>query len=431
MLQSISLIDDVLRRRPWTTRTAVPGRTRAFCACVLLFGFMYGIAMGSYGGVGGDRVWQLLYSGLKVPLLLLATFFIGLPSFFVLNTLFGLRRDFREALRALVAAQAGVAIVLASCAPLTLFWYASFADYSAALLFNGLIFAVASFAGQFLLRGYYRPLTARNARHGPLLWTWLGLYVFIAIQMAWIMRPFVGTPAPRWNSSARATGRMPTWLWRDWFSMRYGGKRKSAACARSCCGRTPSTQHAMMNTCCGPCWRRCRKCSRSACWSRCRSACSPGLCCANPKGMVRISTPLGGVCRATQIRLFRTLQFFWTSSGRPPANLVYLTIMAYGADYPQAPVAQGIEQRFPNAEFTDCVHYRKTAQVSCFPAFATSLASSLFTIVSPEKPGVRVYVHPVCQTSVQALYPVWPLRPALVSAVPSIHRPRGFWGSAA
>ena len=128
-------------------------------ACVLLFGFLYGIAMGSYGGVGGDRVWQLLYSGLKVPLLLLATFFIGLPSFFVLNTLFGLRRDFREALRALVAAQAGVAIVLASCAPLTLFWYASFADYSAALLFNGLIFAVASFAGQFLLRGYYRPLT--------------------------------------------------------------------------------------------------------------------------------------------------------------------------------------------------------------------------------------------------------------------------------
>ena len=141
----------------------MPGRTRALCACVLLFGFMYGIAMGSYGGVGGDRVWQLLYSGLKVPLLLLATFFIGLPSFFVLNTLFGLRRDFREALCALVAAQAGVAIVLASCAPLTLFWYASFADYSAALLFNGLIFAVASFAGQFLLRGYYRPLTAQRA----------------------------------------------------------------------------------------------------------------------------------------------------------------------------------------------------------------------------------------------------------------------------
>jgi hypothetical protein len=153
------------------------------------------MAMGSYSGVGGDRARQLLYSGLKVPLLLLLTFLIGLPNFFVLNTLFGLRRDFRESLRALVAAQAGVAIVLASCAPLTLFWYASFADYSVAVLFNGLIFALASFAGQYLLRGYYRPLILRNPRHGPLLWTWLGLYIFIGIQMGWIMRPFVGAPS--------------------------------------------------------------------------------------------------------------------------------------------------------------------------------------------------------------------------------------------
>jgi hypothetical protein len=153
------------------------------------------MAMGSYGGVAGDRAGQLLISGLKVPLLLLLTFAIGLPNFFVLNTLFGLRRDFREALRALVAAQAGVAVVLASCAPLTLFWYASCADYSAAVLFNGLIFALASFAGQHLLRGYYRPLMLRNPRHKRLLWTWLGLYVFTGIQMGWIMRPFVGAPS--------------------------------------------------------------------------------------------------------------------------------------------------------------------------------------------------------------------------------------------
>jgi len=194
MLQTLSLVDGLLRRRSWTTQTAVPGRTRALCACVIAFGFLYGMAMGSYGGVDGDRAWQLLYSGLKVPILLLLTFLIGLPNFFVLNTLFGLRRDFREALRALVAAQAGVAIMLASCAPFTLLWYASFADYSAAVLFNGLIFALASFAGQHLLRGYYRPLILRNPRHVPLLWTWLGLYVFIGIQMGWIMRPFVGDP---------------------------------------------------------------------------------------------------------------------------------------------------------------------------------------------------------------------------------------------
>lgn len=193
--ERFALIDGLLRRCPWATQTAAGGRARTLGGCALVLGFLYGAAMGSYGGLGGDHAWQLLISGVKVPLLLFLTFLIGLPNFFVLNTLFGLRRDFREALRALLAAQAGVAIVLASCAPLTLFWYASCADYTAALLFNGLVFAWASFAGQYLLRGYYRPLIVRNRRHGRLLWTWLGLYVFIGIQMGWVLRPFVGAPS--------------------------------------------------------------------------------------------------------------------------------------------------------------------------------------------------------------------------------------------
>jgi hypothetical protein len=191
--------DDVLRRRPWVTRThgtASPfgHPLRWLAADVLVFGLLYGAVMGAFGGVLGDRAWQVLYSALKVPLLLLVTFFLGLPCFFVLNTLLGLRRDFAEALRALLAAQAGLAIVLASLAPLTAFWYVSSGDYQRALLFNGLVFAVASFAAQGLVRAYYRPLVARNRRHRWMLWTWLGLYVFVGIQMAWVLRPFVGAP---------------------------------------------------------------------------------------------------------------------------------------------------------------------------------------------------------------------------------------------
>ena len=63
----------------------------------------------------------------------------------MLNSLLGLRSDFGRAVRSLVAAQAGLAIVLASLAPFTLVWYASSARYSEALLFNGAMFAVASF----------------------------------------------------------------------------------------------------------------------------------------------------------------------------------------------------------------------------------------------------------------------------------------------
>ena len=59
--------------------------------------------MGAFGG----RAWQAAYSAVKVPLLLLATLGLSLPSFFVLNTLLGVRADFAAALRAIVASQAG------------------------------------------------------------------------------------------------------------------------------------------------------------------------------------------------------------------------------------------------------------------------------------------------------------------------------------
>jgi uncharacterized membrane protein len=187
--------DDILRRRPWTIQSAPAGAAVfRLAGNVLLFGMLYGAAMGLFEGIGGERLWLVAYAAIKVPLLLLVTFLIGLPSFFVLNTLFGLRRDFVQALRALVAAQAGLAIVLASLAPFTLLWYASSADYSAALRCNGLMFAVASLSGQRLLWAYYRPLVRRNIKHRQMLWTWLAIYVFVGIQMAWVLRPFVGAP---------------------------------------------------------------------------------------------------------------------------------------------------------------------------------------------------------------------------------------------
>jgi hypothetical protein len=53
---------------------------------VVVFGVAYGAVMGAYAGPSGPRRLQIVYSATKVPLLLLLTFVISLPSFFVLNT---------------------------------------------------------------------------------------------------------------------------------------------------------------------------------------------------------------------------------------------------------------------------------------------------------------------------------------------------------
>jgi hypothetical protein len=189
---------------------------RRLLACTFLCGAFYGAVMGSFGGIAGERGWQIVISGFKVPFFLLATFGLSLPSFFVLNNLLGVRSDFDLVLRALISGQAGLTVILAALAPYTLLWYASSSNYQAALLVNGLMFAIASAAGQILLRVWYRPLLARRPQHRWLLRIWLVVYVFVGIQMAWILRPFVGEPGTpiqffredTWGNAYLIVGRM-------------------------------------------------------------------------------------------------------------------------------------------------------------------------------------------------------------------------------
>jgi hypothetical protein len=187
----LAFIERVLRGVP------APDAGERFWPGVLLVAFCgaaYGAVMGGFGGLAGDRSLQVLFSAVKVPILILVTTALAMPSFFVINSSIGLRNDFREAARAVAGTQAAVAVVLASLAPYTAVWYASTAAYDEALLFNLLMFAVASVSAQWVLRRRYAGLIARNRRHRVMLRAWLGVYAFVGIQMAWVLRPFVGQP---------------------------------------------------------------------------------------------------------------------------------------------------------------------------------------------------------------------------------------------
>ncbi len=188
-------IDDFLRG---VGRFAVGAPARRRLGWLLLLvavcGTAYGVAMGTFSGLGPGRWLQLVYSGVKVPLLMLVTFGLCLPTFFVLNTVSGLRDDFGQAVSAVAATQAGSAVVLAGLSPVTLWFYASCGSYQAVLLFNLGMFAVAWVAAQRIVSRYYAPLVAQRAGHRRLLRVWFVLYGFVGIQMAWLLRPFVGAP---------------------------------------------------------------------------------------------------------------------------------------------------------------------------------------------------------------------------------------------
>jgi hypothetical protein len=163
-------------------------------AMVLCFGGLYGALMGSFECDSLARLWQVAFSAVKVPLLLLVTSAICFPAFVVLNTILGLRRDLGEAVQAVFAGQAGLSIALASLGPITRVWYSSVASYRGALLFNMAMFGAATLAGHLVMLRYYRPLIRRHPAHRPMLFAWLVMYAFVGIQFGWTLRPFVGSP---------------------------------------------------------------------------------------------------------------------------------------------------------------------------------------------------------------------------------------------
>ncbi len=172
---------------------AVRGETvpwMRLAAIVALAGFAFGAVMGS----STLRPMQSVYSGLKVPLLLAGSTAVCIANFYAVNSALGLRDDFAAACRGVLAAQATVAVSLASLAPLTVLVYVSSDNYRLAVVSNGVLFAIATGAGQVTLRRHYRPLIVADPRHRLAMLAWVTLYVFVAIQAAWVLRPFIGAP---------------------------------------------------------------------------------------------------------------------------------------------------------------------------------------------------------------------------------------------
>jgi hypothetical protein len=158
---------------------------------IIAAGLCYGCAMGA----SSDYPVQLLYSALKLPLLIVTAALVCLPGLLVATAALGLGRDAAAVVRAILASQATLTIRLASLAPLLLLAYASFGGYAFAVFINGTMFLVALSASRRILRRHYAPLVARAPRHRTLLRLYLVLQIFVSIQTAWVLRPFVGAPS--------------------------------------------------------------------------------------------------------------------------------------------------------------------------------------------------------------------------------------------
>jgi hypothetical protein len=212
------------------------------------------IALAAYGAVlGASNGWlQALASAVKLPILFLVTLAICLPTLYLFNLVFGAKLSLRQAVAMVSVAITVMSMLCVAFAPISLFFLITAPNYGFYKLLNVAIMALTAIVGlRFLvvgmramntaqlvpvspavqvapapqpaaqpqpamigpaLPGYppappnqYPPVPPRPVPPLPpikqprqanmgLLYIWIVVFGFVGTQLAWTLRPFLGSP---------------------------------------------------------------------------------------------------------------------------------------------------------------------------------------------------------------------------------------------
>ncbi|MGI8819350.1 MAG: hypothetical protein ACR2ID_00510 [Chthoniobacterales bacterium] len=171
----------------------------ARCVLVILIG------CGLYGATIG--IWraplQALSTAAKFPLLIFLTCAGNALLNGMLAQLLGSRLSFRETSLAILMSFATAALILGALSPATWFaiWNApalgssrATAGHSMTLLLHVSLIAYAGVIGNRRLFGLLERMSGDRATARRVLMSWLAGNLLLGAQLAWVLRPFIGTP---------------------------------------------------------------------------------------------------------------------------------------------------------------------------------------------------------------------------------------------
>jgi hypothetical protein len=163
---------------------------------------LYGAIMGATGLLAGldvpwaDRLLQIVATTLKVPALFFLTLLVVLPPVYVSNAFIGARNSFSQMVAMLTTTAALTTTLLASMASVAFFFALTSESYNFLKLLHVVFFAYAGLVGiAFLSRCVNYTAEEKLGAARGLLFAWVLLYGFVGLQLAWVLRPFIGHPA--------------------------------------------------------------------------------------------------------------------------------------------------------------------------------------------------------------------------------------------
>ena len=191
-------IDGILRNREWYFEEIFSGpgiwrHISKLLVILILLTALHGVIMGA------SASWmQMVSSGLKLPLLYLLSTLICFPVLYVINVIMGSKLSCPRTLALILLSLSLNGILLASCAPIVLFFALTGATYD---FLKVLEVAILFFCGVCAMGGLWKGLEAMCEKSSlypkqavRILFVWGIVFGIVGTQMAWSLRPFVGTP---------------------------------------------------------------------------------------------------------------------------------------------------------------------------------------------------------------------------------------------
>ena len=193
-LEVLKAAEDLLRRRKEVFASIKSGQNlNPFILnvnlAIVLFAAIYGATMGVYpGGL------QILYNIVKIPLLLLISLYVALPTYFVLDAFSGGDTSLKQTAAVILSGFGVMATILLAFVPVNLFFILTtpgqgFQTYAFIVLLNVAIFGIAGLAGlAYQFSGLENIHT--NSRWMNAFVIGFFVQVFVGTQMAWVLRPY-------------------------------------------------------------------------------------------------------------------------------------------------------------------------------------------------------------------------------------------------
>jgi hypothetical protein len=164
---------------------------------ITIFSFIYGMTMGFWAW--NENPIQIIYAGIKLPLLFLTSIMVVLPSYYVINLAIGGRDTFLQLCALFTSSFSVLSTILLTFVPINLFFMITTPrdsdSYIFMVLLNLIVFSLGGVLSIIYIVDGVRFFCKKANNYHSLkdlipITIALGIFAFIGTQMAWYIRPW-------------------------------------------------------------------------------------------------------------------------------------------------------------------------------------------------------------------------------------------------